>query len=743
MIKSVHYILLIICFQSSFIYAQQDDQYLAFQKNYQLHISKTNSPVKVDGILNDAAWKNAQPTSPFWKKFPNDEGRPTRNTEVKVTYDNKYLYIGITAYDSGNVFAQTLKRDFGHDGNDGIGIVLDPNNQHINGFFFVVSAFNGQSEDQLPLTSDGAWSWDNKWYSATKLYKNKWTVEIAIPFKTLRYTADKMVWGINFIRIDPKTNEYSTWTHVPVNFQSWDLGFTGSLLWNEPPPTPGKNIVAIPYIIANTNQNKENNIPTSTKMNAGIDGKFTLSSSLNLDLTINPNFSQVDVDKQVTNLTRFNIYYPEKRGFFLENSDLFARLGQNDVRPFYSRTIGLDSNNNPIPILMGLRLTGNINKSTRIGFLNIQTGNQGSYTAENYSAATIQHNLLKRSVIKAYLLNRENFISQDQKNKNPLNAFGRNAGTEFDYSNLSGSWKAYASFNHSYKSGIHSDNNFINGGIGYSGRHLGFNTGFASVGTNYYTDMGYVLRIKNYDALRDTTIRMGYKEIYNNVSYAFYSKTSAIHTRRINFFNDFFFNPNNSLNEHDTRLQYNLLFTNTSNLNFAVINTLLNLLYPVSFTNSVYPPLPVGQYNFTQAFAAFSSDFRKPFSYYTQLAGGGFYNGTKATIVLGGTYRQSAHMNVSVNFEYDNLQFANPYGNTKLFLIAPKIEYDFSTKMFWTTFIQYNTQNNNFNINSRFQYRFKPMSDLFLVYTDNYYTTPLLQNKNRALVFKMNYWFNM
>lgn len=741
--KKIFYLVPAIFFTTISAHAQQKDTFDSFQQEYQLHIKKTNKPIKIDGKLNEDVWSDAQTTTPFWKKFPNDDGRPTRQTEVKVTYDNKFLYIGITAYDSGKLFAQTLKRDFGHDGNDGIGIVLDPNNQHINGFFFVVSAFNGQSEDQLPLNSDGSWSWDNKWYSATKVYKDRWTVEVAIPFKTIRYTADKLVWGINFIRIDPKTNEYSTWTHVPMNFQSHDLGFTGSLIWNQPPPASGKNVVTIPYMISNLNQNKENNIPTNAKFNSGMDAKFALSSSLNLDLTINPDFSQVDVDKQVTNLSRFNIYYPEKRGFFLENSDLFARLGQGSVRPFYSRTIGLDSENNPIPILLGARLTGNINKSTRIGFMNIQTGSEGNNAPENYSAATIQHNLFQRSVIKAYLLDRENFISQTQKMSNPLNAFGRNAGTEFDYSNLSGSWKAYTSFNHSYKMGIHSDNNFINGGFGYKGRHLGVNSGFVSVGTNYYTDMGYAVRINNYDALRDTTIRVGYKEIYNNIAYSFYSKTSAIHTQRINLFNDFYFNPDNSLNEHDIRLQYNLMFTNTSNIGFIVTNTLLNLLYPVSFTDSLYAPLPAAQYNFSQAFAFYQSDFRKSFSYYGQVAGGSFYNGVKKTLVMAGTYRQSAHMNVSVNFEYDDLQFLKPYGNAEIFLIAPKIEYDFSTKMFWTTFIQYNTQNNNFNINSRFQYRFKPMSDLFLVYTDNYYTTPLMQNKNRAIVFKMDYWFNM
>lgn len=720
-------------------YSQQIDG-ITFQKEYQLHISKSNEPVKIDGELNENTWSTVSSTSPFWKKYPNDKERPKRQTEVKVTYDDKFLYIAFIAYDSGKAFSQTLKRDFGHDGNDGVGIVIDPNNQRSNGFFFVVNAYNAQSEDQLPLSNDAPWSWDNKWFSATKLYNDKWIAEIAIPFKSIRYNEDKLLWGINFVRIDTKSNEYSTWTPVPQNHQTHTLGYTGSLIWNELPSKPGSNKVFIPYITSNLTEDKQRNLPLKGTANAGFDGKIALSSSLNLDITVNPDFSQVEVDRQVTNLSRFSIFYPEKRPFFLENSDLFARFGQDDIRPFYSRKIGLDNNNNRIPILFGARLTGNIDKYTRLGLMNIQTGNKDGYTAENYSAATIQRNVLKRSVVKAYFLNRENFISDDEKKKYPLNAYGRNAGAEFNYSNLKGSLSASGSFNQSYKRGITNNNNFFQGYASYNGRYINTSMYYGDVGTNYYTDMGFVQRIENYDALRDTVIRLGYKEISNQFSYSIYPKKTAINTHSLRFGNNVILNRDNSFNERNTRIEYNFQLKNTASFNISVGNNAVDLLFPVSFSNAV--PLPAAKYNYTQASIFYRSDFRKKISYQTNITAGGFYNGTRKRISFSTTYRQQPNVNISLNIEYNKLDFPNPYGTTELFLIAPKFEFSFSTKIFWTTFLQYNTQRNNFNINSRFQYRFKPMSDIFLVYTDNYFTDPFFKNKNKALVFKMNYWLN-
>ena len=486
-----------------------------FQNDYQLHVTKAKGPIKIDGDLNDSAWRLAPVAQEFWRKFPNDLAKAKRKTEVKVLFDDNYLYFGFTCYDSGEVIIQSLKRDIGHDNNDGVAIVLDPLNKRVNGFWFVLNAFNAQSDDQLHLGSDVTLSWDNKWYSETRRYPDRWTAEIAIPFKTLRYSTDKKVWGLNFVRVDQKTYEYSTWTHVPVNFKSYDLGYTGALVWDEPPPPPGKNLVMIPYSTGGVNSDKENNIPTKASLNGGFDAKLGITPSLNLDLTLNPDFSQIEVDQQVTNLTRYNIFFPEKRSFFLENSDLFGGYGiPGFITPFYSRTIGLDSTGNSIPIIGGARLSGNISKSTRIGIMDMQTAKKGDYYSTNDAAFSINQSVLKRSMIKAYFLNHQSLEPDSAKAANPLGKWGRNAGLEFDYSNLAGTWNTWTALHQSFKEGIHTEDKFIDLGITHKTRHFGTTLDFGSTGTNFYTDMGYVQRLSNYDAVRDTSIRVGFKHIY-------------------------------------------------------------------------------------------------------------------------------------------------------------------------------------------------------------------------------------
>ncbi|MBM3400654.1 MAG: carbohydrate binding family 9 domain-containing protein [Bacteroidetes bacterium] len=720
----------------------QDKEIESIQKNYQLKIQRTSEKIKIDGELNETTWQKAELAKSFWRKFPTDGGKAKRQTDVRISFDNIFLYVAFTAYDSGEVVIQSLKRDVGHDGQDGVALVLDPVNRRTNGFFFVVNAFNAQSEDLITVSGDGPnWSWDNKWYSATKRENGKWYAEMAIPFKTLRYTADNQQWGINFLRIDTKSNEYSCWTPVPVNFRSYDLGYTGSLIWDEKPPQPGSNISVIPYITGNANENKQTGQPWKSGGNAGFDSKIALNSSLNLDITVNPDFSQIEVDRQVTNLTRFNIFFPERRTFFLENDDLFSGFGIPPIRPFYSRKIGLDQNINAIPILFGARLSGNLNKRSRIGLMNMQTGKTSNYAAENYTAAVFNQQVLKRSSIKAMFLNRQSFLTDDQKKADPLLEYGRNGGVEFSYSDLSGKWNGWTSHHKSFKPGIHDKNSYSNIGGGYFGRKFSSFVDFVSLGTNYYTDMGFLKRIENYDALQDTVIRLGYKHFYNETEFTMFPKKGSINTHRYSLNTFIVWNPDGSLNEQSHVLRYSLDFKNTSSIFLMANNTLTNLLFPTSFTGGT--PLPADQYRYSQYLLEYTSDFRKTFRYTLSAGTGDFYNGTNTQLSASITYRNQPHVNITLRAEYYRLSFPGSYGSTELLLIAPRVEINFATNLFWTTFIQYNNQRNNFNINSRLQWRYKPMSDFFLVYTDNYFTDPLFKNRNRAIVFKLNYWLNL
>ncbi len=710
------------------------------QRDFKLTIKPAKMAIKLDGVMDEEAWNTVPAVSDFKKKFPTDIGAPKKQTEVKVLFDDKNIYFGFKVYDSGTAITRSLKRDVGHDGMDGVGVILDPTNQQTNGFYFVLSTLNVQSEDQLSGSSgDGInYSWDSKWYSMTKEYGNYWIAEIAIPFKSIRYDADNKNWGVNFVRIDAKNFEYSTWTKIATNFKSYDLGLTGLMQWEEKPPVSSNNVILLPYLTGGATDDKESG-KTSSTGNAGFDAKIALNSSLNLDLTVNPDFSQVEVDNQVTNLTRYSIFLPERRAFFLENADLFAGFGIPPIRPFYSRTIGLDKDGNKIPILFGARLSGNLTPDLRIGAMNMQTGRKGDYAPENFSAFTLQKRVLKRSMVKGYFLNRENFISVEEEKLNPLNKYGRNAGVSFDYSNAEGTVSHWANYNISIKPTIKDLNNYFEFGTSYNSRKFGFVLDFANVDRNYYTDMGFVQRIENYDAIRDTSIRVGYKHIFSEISYNILPTKSKVGRIESTLTNFVVFNPDNSFNEWESSVQIKTDFNNASNLNFSLSNNITNLLFPTSFTDGT--PLPAKQYQYGQFGLSYSSDTRKLFGWFSNITLGQFYNGNVQGFGAGITWRNQPHLNLRLNAQFNHIQLPGTYGSTKLLLIAPRIEYNFSTKLFWTTFIQYNTQGNNFNINSRLQYRYKPMSDFFLVYTDNYFTDPLFKNKNRALIFKLSYWF--
>jgi Domain of unknown function (DUF5916)/Carbohydrate family 9 binding domain-like len=720
----------------------QDIELSKYKDVFQLPIKKATGTIKVDGDLNETDWEVAGVATDFWLKFPIDNAKAGHKTIAKLTYDEKSLYVGFIVYDSMPLIGQSLKRDTRIRENDGAGIMLDPIGKKTNGFYFTVTAYNVQADDLLTVNNESlSFSWDNKWYSSVKHFAGHYTIEMAIPFKTLRYDGSNTTWGINFIRSDRKKNEIHTWTRVPVNFPGVDLGYLGALKWDAAPPKPGSNISIIPYTTGGLAENKEAGQKLKGDIDAGFDAKIALTSSLNLDLTVNPDFSQVEVDRQVTNLSRFSIFFPERRNFFLENSDLFSEYGIPPIRPFYSRRIGLDKTGNPIPIIGGARLTGNVASRTRIGLMSMQTKATDDFAAQNYTAFTLQQQLLKRTTFKTYFFNRQAFSNEKHDLKDPLDKYGRNAGGELYYVNEKGDWQGWLGYHHSMKSGLKDKNIFFGYGGGYFGRKLTSFIDYDGVGNNYHTDIGFVQRIENYDALNDTIIRLGFKQVYNENKYNFFPKKGSINQHTIGLENFFVFNRDGSFNERENELSYTAQFKNTGNIEIQIQNNETNLLFHTSFTEAT--PLPPGKYKYTQYGAGYESDNRKNLSFGAGFSAGKFYTADFLELSGGVIFRSQPWLTVELNAQYNKLSFPDPYGKESLFLLANRVEINFSNKIFWTTFLQYNTQANNFNINSRLQWRYKPASDLFLVYTDNYFSDPFLKNKSRSIVFKLNYWLNL
>ncbi len=702
--------------------------------NFIYTLKKATSLIKVDGDQDDSDWSLAHEAKDFVLNAPVDVGKPKNQTMVKMLYDDAHLYLLAICYDDPNYVTQTLKRD-GFGNSDEFALLIDPVGKKTNGFGFGVNAMNAQTEVLLSV-NDADISWDNRWYSEVSRYDDHWVVEMKIPLKSIRFSGENTTWKVNFGRRDPGSNETSVWAPVPRQFDFADIGYFATLQWPEAPVKQGGNVSMIPYVSL---RNDKTIVGNETKFQTGGDAKIALTPALNLDLTTFSDFSQVEVDAQVTNLTRFNIFFPERRQFFVENNDIFNNFGQGADQVFYSRTIGLNNVGQPTPILYGARITGNIHEKLRIGAFNMQTKDENGSGANNFSAFAFQQRVLSRSSFRGIFLNRQGW-ADGSINKSD---FGRNAGGDFVYTTNDGKFQSSVGYLHSFKGKeLSTQNGQLYYGLNYSGQNFRGFVNVQHVGKNYYSDLGFNGRIENYDPDANEIVRIGYTNVGSMLDYYHYPKQS----KNVNFHwsgleNFVWVNQDGSgLNEWYTRLRHFIFFKNTSALRFRLNNNFVRLIYPFQITK---PALPKGDYNMTEFNIQYNSDNRKSWVYDIFAVTGQFYNGWKHTYRAGITYRAQPWGNFRVGIEHNDIIFPDGYERRKITLGTMRAEVNFSTKVFWTTFLQYNTQADNFNINSRLQYRFAPMSDVFLVYTDNYGIEGDFFNKSRFVVLKVNYWLTL
>jgi hypothetical protein len=397
---------------------------------------------------------------------------------------------------------QSLRRDYPNSSSDNFFVTLDPFRDKLNGFYFAVTPYGIQKEALIftgPGGVDNNIDWDNKWYCNATREKDKFIIEMAIPFKTLRYklnTNGTNEWNINFGRTNYNYNEKSSWAPIPKNFRLIDLNFSGKLIWDDAPPSPGKNFSIIPFVLVGRSKDFEAATPSNNDIEAGFDAKAGITPSLNLDLTVNPDFAQVEVDQQVTNLSRFELFFPERRQFFLENSDLFGTFGFPNINPFFSRRIGLGSNVNTgenvrVPIIAGARLSGRINKDWRIGFLNIQTGKSVKFElpSTNFTTAAVQRRVGLRNSLGFMFVNKNEFES-----KTPETKYNRMVGLDFNLATKNaqtdGKFFIHRSFSPMISNGEYAMGSFIE----HNSPKLVYDISFENIGINYRADVGFVPR---------------------------------------------------------------------------------------------------------------------------------------------------------------------------------------------------------------------------------------------------------
>src|SRR5918995_6339202 len=346
----------------------------------------------IDGDLaGDPVWQAAAPASEFWQEQP-DEGQPSsEKTEVRIVYTADTLYVGVMCYDRdpGSIIVSDSRRDAPLDDTDSFRIIFDTYRDRVNGFVFGTNPagieYDGQvtnegqgggglgSSQRTQAGSGGGFNvnWDGAWTVRARITDVGWTAEFAIPFRTLRFPPGmNQTWGVNFQRNIRRRNERAYWAPIPRQYTIYRLSLAGSLTGLE---TPGiRNLKATPYVLGNILKSGDNPVATRLDRDAGIDVKYSVTPSLALDATINTDFAQVEIDDQQVNLDRFDLFFPEKRPFFLENAGFFTVGNPGEVDLFFSRRIGIGPGGEAIPIMGGGRVSGKAGKFN-VGLLNMQT----------------------------------------------------------------------------------------------------------------------------------------------------------------------------------------------------------------------------------------------------------------------------------------------------------------------------------------------------------------------------------
>jgi hypothetical protein len=689
-------------------------------RNYVYFARKMEGTIQIDGILNETDWLRAQKATDFHLVLPVDTGLAIQPSDILLTYDHKAFYMAIVFRDTvpGKRVAESFRRDWIFSNNDNFLSFFDTFLDQTNGFSFGVNAAGAVWDGMMYEGATMNLDWDAKWESKTRQYPDKWITEMRIPFKSVRYPKNSRLWLVNFSRLDLKTNEKSSWAPVPRQFPTASLAYTGILQFEDTLPKPKPAVSVIPYIFGSYSQNKESGDGEKYRRDFGLDAKVGISSSLYLDLTYNPDFAQVEVDRQQMNVDRFELYYPEKRQFFLENRDLFAGFGTGSVTPFFSRRVGLDA-----PVLAGARLSGKIGKNIRIGLMNMTTEKTSEFHSRNFTVATLQKKILTRSNLGFIFVNKE-YLSQPDS----IQMFNRIAGMDFNLASPNNFWTGKLFYHRSFQPG-NPDKQFAEGAnLVYKTKHVNLSLAQTSVGKNYLAETGFVRRT-------------GYNYLAPYAYYTFVPNKSVVsHGPYCEF--DNYYSPEFKLLDHDWETGYQMELKNRM-LFKAGINDIyvkLSADFDPTHASSVY--LPKGsQYRFRYGFASFTSDNRKQLKGNISFISGGFYNGNVNYLAGELSYRFPPYASFTMNLTYTDLMLPDPFNRKKFWLIAPTFDLTFTDKIFFTTFVQYNEQIDNLNLNMRFQWRYQPVSDLFIVYTDNYFPGTM-NNRNRALVVKLTYWLN-
>lgn len=700
---------------------------------------RLSAPLALDGRLDDEVYRSEASVSDFVQQVPAQGAPATERTEAWVLFDDATIYVSARCWDSAppeRWVANELRRDTNQlRQNDTFGVIFDTFHDRRNGFLFYTNPLGARADQAVTDEGNLNADWNPVWQVRTGRFDGGWTVEMAIPFKSLRYTSgSSQVWGINIRRVIRRKNEWTHLTPIPaaagVPGGMFRLSRAGTLVDLDLPPA-SKNIELKPYVISQLTTDRVRTPAINNDFNpdVGLDAKYGVTANLTADVTINTDFAQVEVDEQQVNLTRFSVVLPEKRDFFLEGRGIFdfARSGPagttSTLTPllFYSRRVGLNAGR-VVPIVAGGRLTGKVG-AFGVGAMNLETGEElvSGTPATNFSVLRVKRDILRRSTIGAMVTNRS--VSSTVPAATNL-AYGADAAFSFFQNVNVGGYVA-----RSETRSLERDNDSYLARLAYDGDRYGAQAQYMKVGDNFTPDVGVVPRDnmrRSFGSLR-------------------FSPRPRVHFKNIR---QFTYEANlqyieNSAGQLETRTRTGRVAIELQNSDAVSIeggNNYERLLRP--FTVATGVAIPPGSYTFGNATLTYRMGLQRRVSGALTLQRGTFYDGQINAVSFTGA-RVSVLKQWSVEPSLQVNDVHRSLGSFTTTLLRARSDYAFTPRMFASALLQYSSNDRVFSTNLRFRWEYLPGSELFVVYTDERDTTrpgyPDL--RNRAFVAKVNRLF--
>lgn len=692
---------------------------------------RITDPIRVDGRLDDEAWRRAPVAKDFIQSEPREGQAATEPTEVMIAFDDQYLYIGARMRDSdpAREIVNDIRKDFREDDQDDFEVIIDTFRDRRNGYVFIVNPAGGRVDRQI--ANEGREinsSWDAVWDVKAHRTAEGWTAEFRIPFRTLRFDPGvDQSWGINFSRRIRWKNEVTFWAPVPRAYNLMRLSLAGDVTGLNPGQA-GRDIRVKPYLLTTTLRDPGTS-GFEEELNGGVDAKIAVTRGLTLDLTARPDFAQVEADVQQVNLTQFTQFFPEKREAFLENSGVFyvgdaARLNRVFTPPtpdddnllFFSRRIGIRADRKPLDIDAGARLTG-VAGGFGIGLINMQVSGDDVTDANNYTVLRVRKNVGGGSDVGVLYMQRQSTDSSGNYNR----VAGMDANIRF-FNRLD--WNSY--FVGTRTPGLSGDQYAARTSLNFEGNFFHGKAGVMSLGEHYSNDLGFYRRVGVKKWIADIGIRPrpevlrrnGIRELHPHITW------------------DLFTDQGNHMVQKRLHTGQSFFFENGALLELAY-NPMFNLLGAPLQLNPDVDPLPAGPYGWNEIGILANTDLSRPLALESRWTFGGLYNGSQRTVQATLTWRPDYHLRLSAGVQRTDGDLDLPRGRFVNAVYTVRANYSFTPAMFVDALSQYDPTTEQLNANVRFNLIHHPLSDLFIVYNDQRFLTPDAPVAGRSIAIKL------